>query len=555
VSVPFATRELGPVALLLLVEGAFLYGSHILHGSFYYDDWANAAFTAYPPHPGYSGALQFFFSSFGFRPLLAFYVPTVHEILGLHQHLHIAWSVFLGVVMSAMLYATLRTLRLQRLHAYLIAALVLAFPFSDATIMWSTEAVAHLVITLYFAGLILALRGLWSEDRKTARLYHLGSLVLYVAAVTTYEVVATVALASVIIYAWQSDWRRALQRFALDVVAIGVALWWTASHNAFNQVASSHGGVHHAVLILGQGLYIIAETIIPFGTPSRFVVLGLAAAVVVAGAAVWRRLPQDTSARLELRRWVLIALAGPLWAYVAWATFVPADPYYEPTQLGVGNRTNVVAAIGLVAGAYASGVLLATILLYRSRARNELTAVIALAVAVVLGAGYARRISTDDGAWNRATTHQVEVLDALKREIPRPARASTVFAYGYPIFTAPGVPVFAASWDLNGAIEILYHDGTLHGYPIALTSMVCAGHSMYPGAVGYGSAYAAPYGRAYLLDVGGGRAYRPRNRVECDSAVERIPRTGASAHSAGRRPGTGASAHSAGRRPGTNART
>lgn len=519
-STPLAARELAPVGVLLLALGALVYGGHVTHGSFYYDDWAQASFTTLPPHPGYVGALQFYFSTFGFRPVVAVYYPTLYAVLGLHQHLQIAWAVFLGVAASWTLYLVLRTLALERLHAFLIAALVLLFPFSDSTILWPTAATGHLVLVLYFVGLLLALRGLRSETRRSALLCHVGSVVCYIAAVTTYEVVATVALGSVVIYLWKCERRRALKRFAVDVVTIVAALAWTASHSTIDQVSSTGGGLHHAIRILGQGLYIIAGAVVPFGSPAHLLIVGIALAALLAGGALWFQFLRGTTAGADVRRWLIIAVAGAVWAYAAWAIFVPADPYYEPTGVGVGNRTNVVAAVGLVAGAYALIMLLGTLGFSRSRWRIPLTSAFAVLVAIFLGTGYTRQVSTDVTHWDLATSYQYEVLGALKHEIPRPVPNATIYAYGYPLFTAPGVPTFAATWDLNGAVQLTYHDRDLHGYPLeTAASTSCGVRSMYPAVAGYGPQRSAAYGQGYLLDVSTRRAYRPLNQAQCEAAV------------------------------------
>ncbi len=215
-----------------------------------------------------------------------------------------------------------------------------------------------------------------------------------------------------------------------------------------------------------------------------------------------------------------MAAAGGVWAYAAWAIFVPANPYYEPTTLGVGNRTNTVAAVGLVAGAYAVIMLLGTLVFSRSRWRIPLTTGLAVLVAIFLGTGYVRRVNADDTQWNLATNYQYEVLDALRRDIPHPVARATIYVYGYPPFTAPGVPSFAASWDLNGAVEVAYHDPWLHGYPLFVpSSMSCGPHSMYPAVSGYGPQFSATYGQGYVLDVSAGRAYRPLDRAQCEAAI------------------------------------
>lgn len=496
--------------------GFGLYGSHLAHGSFYYDDWANAALTAYPPHPGYGGALAVYFSEFGFRPLLALYVPTLHEVFGLHEHWHIAWSVLLLCSMSAAVYLILRTLGLERVHAFLIAALVVVFPFSDSSTLWSTAASGHLVAVLYLLGLTAAVRALRATDRRRALWYHAASLALYAAAVTTYELVATAALASVLIYLWQSDLRRALTRFAVDVLVIGLALIWTGSQTAIDEVQSTGGALHHARLLVDQGLYIVAQAIEPFGSPPRLLVLAVALAVIAVGAAGSRLAPAGERAASELRRWVGIALAGILFTYVAWAVFTPADPYYEPTTLGVGNRVNCLAAIGLATLAYALLMIVGT-LLFGSRRRGPVLATsFGVVVAAVVGIGYAHRVRVDISSWDLATRVQDRVFVALRKEIPQPDQGSTIYAYGFTNYTAPGVPSFAASWDLNGAVKLLYHSPSISGYPIFTPStMVCAPAMMYPNLDGYTTNFGSAYGGTYLIDVGAGTVGAPRNQAQC----------------------------------------
>jgi hypothetical protein len=516
--------ELGTAALLLLALGFVLYASHIAHGGFYYDDWANAALTAYPPHHGYAGAVSVYFSEFGFRPLLALYVPTVHELLGLHEHWHIAWSVLLLCVMAAAVYLTLRTLGFERIHAFGISALTVVFPFSDSSTLWSTASTGHLVAALYLIGLVLAIRGLKTSDRRRARWYLIGSLLLYAAAVTTYELVATVALASVLIYLWQSTPRKALTRFAFDAVVVGAALIWTTSQTAIDVVHSGGGAVEHARTLADQGLYIVAQSIEPFGTPARFTVLACAAAVFGVGAVAWRLLPPADQARKELGRWLATALGGLLFTYIAWAVFIPADPYYEPTTLGVGNRVNAFAVIGLVTLAYALAMIVATLLLRRSRRRPVLATCLALLAAVALAAGYSHRVRADIAAWDGATSIQNQVFAALKHSVPRPVPHSTIFAYGFTNYPAPGVPSFAASWDLNGAAQIIYHTNTVRAYPIFTPSaVVCTPALAYPAQEGYTRKFGSTYGHTYLVNVASQSASFPRTASQCAAALGRPP--------------------------------
>jgi hypothetical protein len=517
-------RELVFVGLLLVVLAGAVFERHVRSGGFYYDDWSNAARTVFAPH-GYFGAIHAFRSITGFRPLALLYVPAIHEILGLHPHEQIAWGICLAVLMSAAVYLALTAIGLERVHAFLIAALVLVFPFSDATRMWATAATAHLVVALYLFGLVLALRGLDATTRRSAVLHHAGAVGLYMIAVSAYEIVATVALCSVVLYAyhagltheqWQGSLKRALRRFAVDVLAIGGVLAWTVSQSGIDQVHSTQGGFHHVGVIFDEGLSLLALTALPFGSPTRTIALVLMGAIIVLGAIVWRSSGALALSRREIGRWVVVTVGGLGYAFVAWAVFVPADPYYSPSQLGLGNRVNIVAAIGLVTATYAAVMLAGTLIFAGLKRRRSFAAALGAITALTLGVGYIHHVSADISAWNLASRDQQIVLSTLRQRLPHPAPGSTILTFGFPAWTAPGVPVFAASWDLNGAAKLLYGYSSLRAYPmLAGSSIACGSESVYPTGDGYGPRFGKRYGYVYLVDIASGHVAAPHNRAQC----------------------------------------
>jgi hypothetical protein len=509
-------RELALASFLLLALAVAVFGSHIMRGTFYYDDWSNAARSAYPPKPGFFGSLEAYWHVTGYRPLLALYLPVLHAILGTHQHMQLAWAVLLAVFMAVSLFALLSTLGLQRIHALAISALALVFPASDATRLWATSATASLVIGMYLWGLVLALRGLAASDRRARAWYHAGALVLFLAAISMYELVATVALVSVAFYVWRGGLRRALKLFALDASAIALLLAFTLSKNKIDKATSFGESVDHARAIFDQGLSVIATSAEPFGVPSRTPVLAVLLAAMVSGGLVWWRLPSADPARRSIGSWLALAVAATLWTWVAWAVFVPAAPYYTPGRLGVGNRVNALADIGVVTAVYAVAMLVASILCRLLNARGRMATALGLLAAVALGIGYVREIDHDKLAWDLASRWQNRVLGVLRQQVPRPPAGATVYTFDYPSYTAPGVPTFASSWDLNGAVKLLYHRFAISGYPvIAGVTMICAAHGLYPSGAGYTVRYEASYGLAYLVDVGTGRVAVPRTSAEC----------------------------------------
>jgi hypothetical protein len=513
--------EISLAFFVTLVVGFALYLTHIRHGSFYYDDWANAADTAYPPHHGWAGAISWYWKMFGFRPVVALYVPTLHEIVGLHEHWFIAWSVFLLCLMAATLYLVLRTLRLSPLQAITIAILAEVIPYADSTTLWGTASTAHLVMALYFLGLTLALWALRAESRRRSLILHAGSLLLYLLAVTTYELIATAALCSVLFYLWQAPWRRALLRFIADVVVVGGALVWTGSHTSIDEVSSASGGLTHAHLILTDGLHVIVSSVEPFGRAPFAVTLAIGAVVLAAGAAGWRW-SADAATRHELRFWTLATIGGLLFAYVAWAVFVPSAIYYSPEPtFTLSNRTNALAVVGAVVVLFALAMIVGTLAFGRRRAPAALATGVAVVVAVAAAIGYIHTTRIDVSDYDSATVTQNEVVGALRRTVIAPANGAVIYAEGYPPYTPRFTPTFAATWDLNGAVKILYHNGTLRGYPVyAPGHLVCGATEIYPQGAGYTTAYGARYGTAYVVNVAGNVAFHPANQMQCDRDVK-----------------------------------
>jgi hypothetical protein len=509
-------REFVLAGFLLLALAAIVFGSHIRHGTFYYDDWSNAALSAYPPKPGFLGALEAYWHLTGYRPVLAIYVPTLHTILGMHEHVQLAWAVLLAVFMGSALFTLLRVIGLERIHALLISALVIIFPASDATRLWATSATASLVIGMYLWGLVLALRGLASSNRRSRIWYHAGALALYLVAVSMYELVATVALISVVFYLWRGGLRSALKRFAIDVSAIGALLFFTLSQNKIEKSSSISESVDHARAIFDQSLSVVARSAEPFGTPSRTLVLAALLAIIAIGSLVWWRLPYADPVRRTILRWILLAVGAMIWAWAAWAVFVPAASWYAPGLLGVGNRVNALASIGVVIAIYATIMLFISIIGRLLHARGSAMTALGLSAVVALGVGYVRGIDHDKASWDLASRWQYRVLSVLRAQVPHPPAGAVIYAFDYPSYTTPGVPIFASSWDLNGAVKVLYHRYAISAYPgIAGVSMVCTPNQLYPSGAGYTVKYGANYGLGYLIDVGSGHVAVPRTDAEC----------------------------------------
>ena len=446
---------------LLAALGAAVFGSNVVRGGFSNDDWAFAVTAIHAPEPGLLGAFEAF-EWYWFRPLAAAYYALTYEAFGANASLHLALLLAIGVLMCASLYVLLRTLTMERLHAGAIAALVLVFPAADATRFWAATAISPLAITLYLLGVVVALSGLGATCRP-AFLRHAVAVSLYMASVLAYQIAAGAILLSALLYRLRAPWSSALPRWAVDVVAVALTL--ALAGDGFYEPRPLSEWPSHAVSIARESWAILALASLPFGEPRTVTVVAFLAALVSAGALVSHLLPAADPARRTLRRWLATAVAAGLAIGAGYLMFVPADPGYHPLAPGQGNRVNALAAIGFVAAVYALVMVAATLVFRGLPSWPAWCMGFAAVAAVVLGTGYANRVAADKAQWESAAEAREHVVARVRAALPKPPYAAVIYTVGHPAHTSPNIPVFAAIWDLSGAVQLEWDDPSLAAYP------------------------------------------------------------------------------------------
>jgi hypothetical protein len=517
---PLTRADALVAAAVLLVVGVAAHGRHLAHGGWYLDDWANAAMTHYPPGGGgFGGAIDWYAGFAADRPVQILYMPLVQTVLGEHMRYHLAWVTFLIVAVGLSLYALLRRLRMPPVHALLIAALVVVFPFSDSVRLWSTAGLISLSLIPYLAG------AGWSIalfERGARRRAHIGPLVLYALSGLTYEATLGLIALAGLLYLTAAGWREIRWRWAADVVlAIAIAVW-VVTHTEHTTIPLS-AQLDHARAIADSGIWMLARAVIPVGSagvvapPSvRWLVLGVIAAVLIAGAVALRMATSDAERRGRLRRWLLFAAGGFVVAAVAWVVYVPADPYFTPFPVGLANRVNAVASIGLVVIVYATVAVAVELVALALRSPAAAWAVVPVACGCLLLAGYVKTLNDHITTWDAAYQNETAVIGAFKQALPDPPANATIFMTGHPSWQALGVPVFNETWDLNGAVKMQYDRADLSGFSLRQGMSFSCGADAVTAMLGTQPAFApAPYGRAVLIDAASGRVARPADRGDC----------------------------------------
>jgi hypothetical protein len=503
------------VALVLVCVGILAYGSYVLHGGFYSDDWSDAADYQLSDSPRYWSSVGYLSGFLGGRPVLILLLPLPDAIFGPHPSLHLALTLGLGVATSLCLYLVLRTLAMARTHAGAIAVLTLLFPWSDAIRLWSVSFLISVSACFFLLGLVLALHGLNRRGRGAVAM-HGGAVALYALSVLTYQATAAwVALAG-FLYLGRAPLRRVARRWLTDVLVLVSALAYSLAVTVRTRnVASFHQRLADVRTFVREGASLLASALVPVNS-SSWLVKGLvlfAAVAVVAAALVRLRRSQGGASRY----W--ISVIGAALVAIAGAYFMFLGSFLHPLDPGTAMRSNAFAGLAycvLVYGLVATG---AQVLAHG----RPWAPVATLAVVAVIAVGYGVRLGEDESTWRRASVLQHELLKRVAPNIRQLPRGGTLLTFNYPADVSPGVPIFDRSWDLNGAVRLAAGDRTLTAYPIFQgVSVRCERRRLVVEGPGSYGTLAVRYGGAVFVDVRTGDEERIGTPTVCKRALPRF---------------------------------
>lgn len=494
------------VALTLLLLGFAVYGPHVAHGGFYSDDWSRAAAFRFE---GYGTlAADIWLDIVPGRPVHALLTPLPYALFGLEPGWHHAAAIVLAVSASVAFFVFLRALGVAGRHAAALAALALLFPWSGTVRLWPTVSINSVALVAYFLGTTAALSAFSAAGRKR-RVYDLAASALYLVSLLTYEVAAGAILLSGILYRSRSSWRDLRSRWFRDAAIVVVTLGASfVATSRVRYVGSSSDRLADVPLFVREDVSLFASSFLPRSLDSTLaqVVVIVATAVVVATAILRGR-----NGERQIRRW--LACWGLAAAAIALGHLVFLGTTLSPLDPGVADRVNIFAAFGFVVAAYSTLALVALVLAPPARAGVA----VLVAAAMIFGVTWTQRARAEMERWDEAPALQRDVLARLGRTLRGDERGATVVTFAYPAYAAPGVPIFAHSWDLSGALQLEWNDPTVEAFPVYRLGVVCGESGI--ASLQLEDAPVGRYGRTVFVDLARRRAERVDSRRECARAL------------------------------------
>jgi hypothetical protein len=122
--------------------------------------------------------------------------------------------------------------------------------------------------------------------------------------------------------------------------------------------------------------------------------------------------------------------------------------------------------------------------------------------------------------WQASWVEQEKALAGYDKAVQGLPDGSRIIGFGVPNYEPEFIPIFASSWDLEGALEYTTDLRPSIVMPmLGLTTEPCGAHAVTPEGV-EPLPYDVPGQPLYFID-GGGTSVRVKSRADCLRAVEK----------------------------------
>jgi hypothetical protein len=525
-------RRLPPTArdsLFLAVVVALSSAPFTARLGFYSDDWALLALMNGSSLQSVFGLFHSLYSPWtAMRPGQLLYSAVLYRLFGLDPLGYHLVNLLVLMCMACFLYLALHAVRVPRAIAVAIALVYSVLPHYSSDRLWFAAFNITLSMTLCFVGLYASSRVLRAGSPARALLWLLSVILAFVAGALSYEVPLPLYILNGFLI-WRAvplraendptvhairhrAWAVTLVTCASTAVVVifklmtTVRLGWDdtgALRTVVNIIVDAFRlGMprHHAGLNIEHALRVNfvdfvsglpAAVTVAIGRGDGFALLP----ALLVGIVAWRYLTSTSFLRDDERGGVkhvspfaLIA-SGVLIFWLGYGIFL-TNSNIQFTLTGIGNRVNIAAAVGVAMIVVGIGSGLAKVA-GSSRLRR-------LLFGSIVGAVSAACVVADlvvAGHWVRAYLQERKILAGINSRLPQLPAGSTLLLDGICPNDGPSI-VFDSSWDLEGALRIIYRDRSLKADVITPRTALQAGGLA---TMQYGERYRYPFDDRLLI--------------------------------------------------------
>jgi hypothetical protein len=410
------------------------------------------------------------------RPVEYFGLAALYRLFGTDP---LPYQIFLALLVplcAIAAYLVLRELRQPRFLALGVPILFAAAPHYSSARFWVVAYSPTASLTLYLISLYCGLRAFDGRGRGQVG-WVVGAVAAMLASIFMYEIALPLFVLNAIFFWYRA--RRLGQRdgsvaaaayasvLALTIAAKVVLALWVGTETSYSIGGYQGGLAHHTAYVVSGAMKVNFGTY-GIGLPyvlwwivdHRFSwgVLGASALVAILTFLYLTRGTRNLElaplrAGLRWPVWLELAAAGVLLIGLGYAQFVVTGEIYF-TSVGIDNRVNVVAALGVAV--LAIGLLLRATAFARPERRR---AVFSVVVAALAGAGVFVT-NTIAGYWGSAYSRQKDVMERLQVALPRDPANTTVLLDRLCPEIGPGI-IFLGHYDLAGALSTAYRNTTI----------------------------------------------------------------------------------------------
>jgi hypothetical protein len=503
---------------------------------FYSDDWASFgtfagsgnAFTALV-HLIRTGTAEAPLKDVWARPVMALYQASLYSAFGLQPfgyHVVNACILVSGVLLF---YAVLVEIGLARVLALTVSLLFALLPHYSTNHFWFSTFHINLSLLLYFISLYADLRR-WRPEETYWRIWRMIAWTSVLASALAYEVAIPLLCLNPFFVIWSAAQKpltrvRLWRTFVLRAAMLAVALIYKAAVTPDVRLFALTPGYYEDVArrlvsVSGPGFYglnLARAITVNFGElginlpvtaikllsqfPSRsLITVAAVSAITLFGCMYWavQQTGPDWADRRTMRNVVFVGLG--LFA-IGYSIFLTTS-WIQITATGIGNRTAIVAAMGVAVSVTGACGYLASL-------APRIGAVVFSTLIACLGTSGIVVNNVLASSWIDAYQRERAIVTDLQRDLPGLPANTTLILDGVCPYVGPAI-VFESNWDLTGMLRVTFRDPSLRadvvkpGLDVRTNGLVL---SLYDEATVY------PYRKLVVYNVTH-RTVKPLNSVE-----------------------------------------